>query len=147
MWREFIREHRPDLESIGHNTPGPEFSTGASEEDLQAVERQFGIQLPHSLRDLLAETNGVLAIFGTHLIWSTDEIMRCNLEIRQNSEYQASYMPLEHLLFFADAGVDGIRFAFGIIQGRVKHESVYSWNPIDDSREWKAPSLRTYIEW
>jgi hypothetical protein len=51
------------------------------------------------------------------------------------------------LLFFADAGVDGILFAFGLIQGAIRRDDVYLWNPYDDGRPWKAPSLRTYIEW
>jgi hypothetical protein len=147
MWREFIREHHPELESIAGNEPGPKFASGATPQDIQLVEQHLGVHLPDTLKELLAESNGVLVVFGTHLIWTTDEIVQRNLEMRQTQSYQEIYMPFEHLLFFADAGVDGIQFAFGIIQGQIKREHVYSWNPIDDSREWQAPSLKTYIEW
>jgi cell wall assembly regulator SMI1 len=104
MWREFIREHHPDLEPIAGNDPGPEFSPGATPQDLQAVEQQLEVSLPDTLNELLAETNGVLVVFGTHLIWTTDEIVRRNLELRRTPTYQDAYMPFDHLLFFADAG-------------------------------------------
>jgi hypothetical protein len=147
MWREFIQQHHPDLAPIAGNDPGPEFSPGATPQDLHAVEHHLGVQLPDNLKGLLAETNGVLVVFGTHLIWTTGEIVRRNLELRRTPSSQDAYMPFEHLLFFADAGVDGIQFAFGIIQGQIKREDVYGWNPYNDSREWQAPSLKTYIDW
>jgi hypothetical protein len=105
------------------------------------------VLLPASLKELLAESNGVLATYGTHLIWTTGEIVCTNGEMRMSPSYQERYMPFEPLLFFADAGVDGILFAFGIIQGQIKREDIYSWNPSEDSREWNAPSLKTYIDW
>ena len=146
MWREFIREHHPDLEPIAGNDPGPEFSPGATPQDPRAIEQHLGVALPDNLKDLLDETNGVLVDFGPHLIWTTDEIVRRNLELRRTLSYQDVYMPFEHLNFFADAGGDGIQFAFGIIQGQIKREDVYSWNPYNDSREWQAPSLNTYVD-
>jgi hypothetical protein len=147
VWRQFIRDRHPELEPIGGAEPGPEFFPGATPQELEAVERQVGVLLPASLKELLAESNGVLSIFGTHLIWTTGEIVRTNREMRVSPGYQERYMPFEPLLFFADAGVDGIRFAFGLIQGQIKREDIYSWNPIDDSRKWQAPSLKTYIDW
>lgn len=146
MWRELIRDSHPVLEPLGGSDPGPEFFPRATPEELADVERQVGVRLPDSLRELLAETNGVLVNFGTHIIWPTSTIVSRNLEVRERS-CKEDYMPLDHLLFFGDAGVDGLLFAFGIIRGAIRRENVYMWNPIDDGREWKAPSLRTYIEW
>jgi len=147
MWRELIRECHADLEPIAGEDPDPEFFAGVPPGELASVERQLGVQLPGSLSSLLAETNGAYAVFGTRLIWPTGEIVRRNREMRTAPRYQSGYMPFEHLLFFADAGVDGIQFAFGIIQEAIEREDVCAWNPYDDSREWKAPSLKTYIEW
>lgn len=147
MWRELIQEHHPRLEPIGGAEPGPEFFSGATPDQLAAVESQLEVWLPASLKELLAETNGAFVVFGTYLIWSTDEIVRRNLEMRTAPAYQDNYMPFEHLLFFGDAGVDGIQFAFGIIEGAIKRDDVYAWYPIEDGRLWKAPSLRVYIEW
>lgn len=67
--------------------------------------------------------------------------------MRTAPSYQEDYLPFDHLLFFGAPGVDGIQFAFGIIQGEVKREDVYAWYPIDDGRPWLAPSLKTFIEW
>jgi hypothetical protein len=147
MWRELIRECHTGLEPIGDLDPGPEFSPGATPDELADAERQLGTPLPGDLRGLLAETDGVLVVYGQHLIWSIAEIVRRNLEMRTAPLYQEECMPFGHLLFFGDAGVDGILFAFGIIQGAVKRQDVYAWYPIGDGREWKSPSLRTYIEW
>ena len=79
-------------------------------------------------------------------VCETDELACRNRQMRTDSEYQTLYMPFDHLLFFADAGVDGILFAFGPIEGTIKREDVYLWNPCDDGRPWKAPSLRKYVE-
>jgi cell wall assembly regulator SMI1 len=81
MWRELVREWHPDLEPLGGHDPGPEFFAGATPEELAEVEQQIGVRLPDSLRDLLAESNGVHVTFGQRLIWSTDEIVRHNLEM------------------------------------------------------------------
>jgi SUKH superfamily protein len=147
MWRELIRDCHPALEPLGGSDPGPEFFPGATAEALVSVEQRLDVRLPDSLRRLLTETNGALVIFGTRLAWSTDEIVRRNLQMRTDPGYQERYMPFDHLLFFADAGVDGIQFAFGLIQGAIQRDDVYLWNPYDDGRPWVAPSLKTYIEW
>lgn len=145
MWRELIRELCADMEPIADLDPGPEFFTGASPDELKAVEQQLGVALPASLKDLLAESNGVLVCFGQHLIWSTDELVRRNLELLTDPGF-ADYMPFDGLLFFGDAGVDGISFAFPIGRNGAMREHVFAWFPIGDSREWKAQSLRAYVE-
>jgi SUKH superfamily protein len=145
MWRELIRELCKDFEPVAHLDPGPEFFPGATPADLEAVERQLGVPLPSSLKELLAESNGVLVCFGQHLIWSTDEIVRRNLELRTNPIYE-DYMPLDHLLFFGDAGVDGIQFAYPISRNGVVRDRIFVWYPMEDGREWKAHSLRAYVE-
>jgi hypothetical protein len=56
-------------------------------------------------------------------------------------------MPFDHVVFFfEDAGVDGIRFAFAIIGGRIDQGHVYAWYPIGDDLMLKARSLRAYVE-
>lgn len=146
MWRELIRELTRDEQPIGGLRPGPDFFSGATPDELATVERTLGVRLPASLTELLRESNGVLITFGQHLIWSTDEITRTNLAMRTDPRYQENYMPFDQLLFFGDAGVDGIRFAFAIIGGRIDQEQVFAWYPIDDARTLKAYSLRAYVE-
>jgi hypothetical protein len=146
MWRELIVEWTRDVEPIRDLDPGPDFFPGATADDLAKVERTLGVRLPESLTELLRGSNGVLVIFGQHLIWSTDEIARTNLEMRSDPLYRESWMPFDDLLFFGDAGVDGISFAFAISQGRVDEDQVYAWYPISDERRLKAHSLRGYVE-
>lgn len=146
MWRELIGELTRDEQPIVDLHPGPGFFPGATQDELDAVERALGARLPESLQEVLRETNGVLVTFGQHLIWSTDEITRTNLAMRTDPRYGESYMPFDHLLFFGDAGVDGILFAFAIIQGHIDQDRVYAWYPIEDNRELKASSLREYVE-
>lgn len=145
MWRELISELCKDIEPIADLDPNPEFFPGAVPAELKGVEDRLGIGLPASLTGLLAESNGVFVHFGQHLIWSTGEIVRRNLELRTDPGF-ADYMPFDGLLFFGDAGVDGIAFAFPIGRNGVVGDHVVAWYPIEDSREWKAQSLRVYVE-
>lgn len=146
MWRELIGELTRDEQPIGELHPGPDFFPGATPEELATVEHVLGVRLPESLTELLRESNGVLVSFGQHLIWSTDEITRTNLAMRTDPRYRESYMPFDHLLFFGDAAVDGILFAFAILGGRIDRDRVYAWYPIGDDRILKAPSLQAYVE-
>ena len=57
------------------------------------------------------------------------------------------YMPLDHLLFIADAG-NGDQFAFPIsADGTIHRPDVFVWSHEDDSRRMVAPSLKFYFEW
>lgn len=151
MWRELIsdltRDEQPiDEQPIGDLHPGPDFHSGATSSELDAIEHALGVCLPESLQELLRESNGVQVTFGQHFIWSTDEIVRNNHAMRNDPRYREDYMPFDHLLFFGDAGVDGILFAFASIQGHINRDRVYAWYPIEDNRELKALSLRNYVE-
>ena len=92
------------------------------------------------------ESNGVLGAYGLRLIWTVEEIIKRNIEMRTGSIYHECYMPFDNLLFFADAG-NGDQFGFRILQGKIKRSNVFAWNHEDDSRMWVAPSLQLYIEW
>lgn len=135
MWIELVRE----LESQAT------FAPGATEEQLVRLEQALRVALPPDLRSLLSETNGVLGEFGLHLIWSTNEIEEINRQRWEDPGFRSTYMPLDSLLLFADAG-DGEMFALGIIDGTIQRPFVYVWNPIDDSRTFVAPSIRHYLE-
>jgi hypothetical protein len=146
MWRELIRELTRDEQPIGDLHPGPDFFPGATQDELATVEHALGVRLPESLAELLRESNGVMVTFGQHLIWSTEEIVHTNRRMRDDPRCRESWMPFDHLLFFGDAGVDGILFAFAIIGGRIDRDRVYAWYPIDDDRILKVLTLRAYIE-
>lgn len=135
MWRELIAQLEPQAN----------FAPGATAERLSQLELVLGVSLPIDLRSLLSESDGVEGQYGLHLVWSTDEIQELNLQRRNDPGFRSTYMPLDSLLFFADAG-NGEMFALGIIEGSIQRPYVYVWNPINDSRTWIASSVRRYLE-
>jgi hypothetical protein len=135
MWRELIR----DLD------PQSTFFPGATTLQLTALEGALSITLREELKSLLMESNGVRGEYELRLIWSAEEIVQRNLDMR-NAVFRESYMPFENLLFFADAG-NGDQFAYPIIQGPSIKPDIFAWDHENDSRTWVAPSLRRYIEW
>ena len=135
MWIEFIRQLEPEAE----------FAEGATSERLAHFEQTLHVALPDDLKSLLRESDGVYGAYGLHLIWSVDEIEELNRQRREHPGFRSTYMPLDSLLLFADAG-DGEMFALGIIEGMIQRPFVYVWNPINDSRTFVAPSIRRYLE-
>lgn len=135
MWREWIKHL--DAQAV--------FVPGATAERLDQLERTLGVRLPNDLKSLLRESDGIEGEYGLHVIWSADEIEELNRQRREDAGFRSTYMPLDALLFFADAG-DGEMFALGIIDGSIQRPYVYVWNPINDSRTWVASSIRHYLE-
>src|SRR5689334_14240808 len=103
MWRDLLHELDPTCE----------LAVGASAEQIADLERALGVELPDELHALLGETNGVFREDGQHLIWSTDEMAEWNQQLWTHPGYRETYMPLDCLLFFSAAGVDGITFGIG----------------------------------
>jgi hypothetical protein len=141
MWRELIQSLEPTVQ----RPIEIRFVNGASEEQLAAVETEMGVALPKDLRDLLRESNGVRDQYGWRIVWEAEEISQYNREMRTLPQYKNTYMSFADMLFFADTGT-GDRFAFPIIQGKVKATRVYAWTSGDDSRIEVAFSLKSYLE-
>jgi hypothetical protein len=121
------------------------FSQPAEEQALSAAETQLGMRLPESLRELLAESNGVRGEYELDLIWPIERIVADNRLFRENESFRDLYMPFDGLLFFADAG-SGDQFAFAVAGGQVRRPDIFVWNHEDDSRTWLAKDLRDYLE-
>jgi hypothetical protein len=138
MWIDFIEEFEGKCE----------FFAPASIEMIEQVETAMGIRLPDSLRELLLETNGVYSGASyLNIIWNTDEIIHRNISMRNNTDMAELYMTFESLLFFADAGVDGILFAYPIsASGIVQHQNIIAWYPMEDSRSVLAFGLKDYLK-
>lgn len=136
MWRE----------TVSSLEPAAEFAIPASADEIQAIERVLSIKVPHELRELLAESNGISDQYGGGLVWPADRIVKDNVMFR--SSFEGLYMPFDSLLFFADAG-NGDQFAFAIKRGQAGEvdSDVYVWDHEDDSRRWYAASLIKYLEW
>lgn len=135
MWREIVLKLEPSAT----------FFPGATEAQIISLEKAVGVLIPDDLRQLLMESNGILGAYGLRLIWSIEEIIKRNIEMRTSSIYREYYMPFDNLLFFGDAG-NGDQFGFRILQGKIKRLDVFAWNHEDDSRIWVARSLQSYIE-
>jgi cell wall assembly regulator SMI1 len=134
MWREYIQQWE-------HN---PIFLPGATATQIAEVEAALQVSLPEDLKGLLSETNGVPGKYDISLIWSTDQLIARNREMR-TPLMRANYLPFDHLLFFTSAG-NGDQFAYGVIEGEVKYQRIYVWNHEDDSRVSVAWSLKDFLE-
>lgn len=136
MWRRLI-------ESMDN---GCAFHPAASEKAIAEAENSLRASLPAVLRELLMETNGVCAGYGSELIWSVEQIKDTNCAFRDNRYFKELYMPFDNLLFFADEG-NGNQYAFVVTNNRITRPDIFCWEHETDSRVWIAPSLEKYIEW
>lgn len=135
MWRELI----DSLESTA------QFAAGTSEAQLIELSKELGIALSADLKALLSETNGVQDQYGFCIIWSADEIVRYNQEMRTFPQYNQSNTSFADLLFFADAG-NGDRFALPLLREEVQQGPVFAWDHEDGTSKEVALSLQSYME-
>jgi hypothetical protein len=89
-------------EKVSALEPVAAFASPASKDEIQEIERDLSIELPHELRELLAESNGISGRYGGGLVWPADRIAKDNVMFR--SSLDGLYMSFNSLLFFADAG-------------------------------------------
>ena len=130
--------------------PLVEFGPLASNDDIESAERTLGVALPDELRAFLGGSNG--ATIGVRLdsgevipdasplVWSLDEIVRNHGPQRPDPDQPAQ------VLFFANAGVDGILFGHPIRSSLQVGLDVVIWHPILDELDVVAPSFRAWLE-
>ncbi len=137
-WQDFVQNLTDDCE----------FFPPVTEEQITEAESSLQLKLPRDLRSLLLETNGIYNTKAKiHFVWTLEEIVRANSSLRTEEFRAKSFMPLDHLLFFANVGVDGILLAFPIAaSGDVKNKDIIAWYPIEDSRPVVAFSLKNYLQ-
>ncbi|MFT3768649.1 MAG: SMI1/KNR4 family protein [Minicystis sp.] len=150
-WRQWIVE---SYMGRSHDVR-PEFREGATRERLVRLEDQLGCPLPMPLRAVLEETDGVresMCHHGTWFeignpVWSCDEIAEENMRIRTLTEGPSAPpgMPEPAPLYFANAGVDGILFAFLVCPSGPEDRAVYAYYPIEV--EWRriSPTLEAHL--
>jgi len=131
MWRQAALEAFPDVR----------FTQPTTDSALVEAERQLGRSLPHELRQLLLESNGVIGRTGVDTVWSIEQIVERNLYFRSDSSFAELYMPFDPFLFFGDNG-GGDQFAF--VQTPVRPD-VFVWEHESDSRRWVAGGLGDYL--
>ncbi len=130
MWQELIRKIDETLIFDFH--PPAESST------LTSAEQALQMTFPDDLRSFLTEMNGVYCpTLYLDVVWSTVEIVRLNLLMRQGEESLAS------LLFFADAGTDGVLFGFSMPEEA--DPPVVAWYPYENVHKVVASSLEDFL--
>ena len=133
-WRELLAKLDPDAT----------LRSPAGESDIAEAERRLGVRLPDELRSLLAESDGAFDKYQCAIVWPLDQIVADNEDYRRNPIF-AQYMPVDDLLFFADAG-DGELFGYSISRVGEVRDHVFVWNPIEDSRMMVAGSLGGWLQ-
>ncbi|MFI8242605.1 SMI1/KNR4 family protein [Streptomyces sp. NPDC085866] len=118
-----------------------ELQDPAAPDALNALEEQLGQSLPVSLRELLTETDGIEANYGTEVVWTAEKILEENQSFRTNEQFRNLYMPFGALMFFGDNG-GGDQFAFVRTPAR---DEIFVWDHETDSRTWIASSLESYL--
>jgi hypothetical protein len=135
MWREMASQLFHDAK----------LSVSATQADIQKVEAALQLSLPDDLKGFLLESNGLVAHYGSHLVWSTREIIEQNRLFRDNADFPELYMPFDCLLFFG-ADVNGDQFAYRVLAGRIRDTSwIFKWDHESDNREWFAADLKDYF--
>jgi hypothetical protein len=131
----------------------PAFRAPASSPQIAELESKVGGSLPVALAELLLETNGIMAELMTQgewietgwLVWPVESIAEWNLRARQ--QWEADYdRYFEHLLFFADAGSDGILLAYTKRLGGEFAPDVVVWIPLGDALSPFAPGLEAFLD-
>ncbi|RWS39105.1 SMI1/KNR4 family protein [Bacillus mycoides] len=123
-----------------------QFKVPATKAEISKIKEKLNVELPNGLSSLLNETNRVSDEYDCPFIWSIEQILEENLNLRSFDGFKNLYMPFDCLLFFADGG-NGDLFGYAILNGVIQKDDVYVWNHENDSRTWVTPSLETFIEW
>lgn len=152
-WRELIT----DIYVGRSQQPGiaakPEFYAAAPAATILEAESTLHAALPGSLRTLLLETNGVMDLMAIDggdwfesmwLLWKIEEVIEQNAYYRAASKMGTCERDFSGLVFFADAGTDGVLFAFPVVEG-VCDSRVVVWRPIMDVLDDLAPSLQEFL--
>ena len=130
------------------------FFPAASVDDIARAEARLKVTLPQSLRSLLLETNGVMAMLSVNksnwfenmwLIFPIDEIVAENSRYRAGATDRPYQDNLHQVLFFAGAGCDGILFGFPMNPDLTCEQSVVVWHPMRDTLSSTAESLDAFI--
>ena len=132
-WQELIQGINPNCT----------FKPPATEQALAEVEEALGIAVPEPLFRLWQECNGIAQNYGEG-IWSVEETIRENLELRSYPEQNDLYMSFDPLFCFAWAG-NGDLFFLPIQAGGIHNPDVFLWNHENDSRVWIANDLQTFV--
>jgi hypothetical protein len=150
-WRERITELYSSRELAEGLLP-PRFHPPPAANEVAAAEARLGTTLPAALKSLWSDTDGVteeMSVEGQgvieigRIIWPLNELLLANLSQRCGNNPYSREFP--RLVFFAEAGCDGILFGFPVGVDGICESRVVVWHPIDDDLIDVAPSLDDFI--
>jgi hypothetical protein len=153
-WYEFITETYVAAPKHPGWVTKPQFYAGAPAQEIADAEFRLNATLPGSLRTLLLESNGIMGMmamdsgdwFEEHwLIWTVAEVVKQNLWYRSASAKETYERDFSKVVFFADAGSDGILFGFPVTEGQACAPNIVVWYPIEDEIQDIASSVEDFI--
>jgi hypothetical protein len=142
-WREILDA----AYARGREGARPRYGPPVGADVLARAERALSCALPGELRDFLLEANGVMELINIDgrwiesmwIMWTAEELCDRNIELRRQRD--EGRFPAGALAF-ADAGTDGVVFAFDL---QTPNFEVFAWHPITAECEVKARSLREFL--
>ncbi len=141
-WRDFLEEQatRRGREAFSYNPP-------ATPDRIEKLEQEFAITLPHDLKELWLQTNGV-SDGGFEFVFSIENFQEENRAFHSKPEWLDDFMPFDCLYFFSSALGNGDLFAYRILplEGWQLHD-IFRWDHENDTRIWAASDLKTWVEW
>jgi hypothetical protein len=134
-WRKHISALSPDIR----------FNAPARPEDIRDAETRLGVLFPQALKELWSQSNGLIDRYGCWFVWSCEEIVKRNMEMRTLPAFRELLMPFDTLLFFGDDG-GGDLFFFPILDGKIRNEFMFRWDHETDSRILEQHHLETFVD-
>lgn len=107
---------------------------------VREAEKALGCRLSDSLRDLYAQTNGLLDEWGYAYVLSISDLVERNRQFR--SQYGNLYMSFDDLVVFGQLGNGDMFFQPSIPEA---NDNVFAWDHEDDSRTWYARDVEDAI--
>ncbi len=142
-WRELIGEAEKEAKR------NYQFLSPITDEEIKEFEKKLEVEFPDELLSLYTTTNGIQELLGDqiigNLIWSSDEVIERNLEMRNTLDFSDLYMPFDCLLFLADVG-NGDLFGIPELNHKFPRLDIFLWNHEDDSRTWVASNLYQFVK-
>lgn len=89
MWKTFISTISTDFQ----------FKSPAKKAEISQIKEKLNVELPNDLSSLLNETNGVFDEYDCPFIWSIEQILEENLNVRKFDDFKDLYMPFDCLFF------------------------------------------------
>jgi hypothetical protein len=133
----------------------PRFRPPAQIATIESAEHDLGAEFPAELMEILLSADGVEEVL-THtagdvvigwLIWPVSQIVEENRRLRTETPENGNEGAIHDVLFFANAGVDGILFGYDpatATEGRSK--AIVVWKPLSTTLTAVGYDLEVFLK-